>query len=91
VYSIGMLDVALVETLELLTPVEQRAILAVAEFLKRWRADGADARVLIEALLAELPAGEPHFNTPDEGLSPARIAARRFMRENPTLMRLLAQ
>ena len=29
-------------------------------------------------------------NAPDEGLSPARIAARRFMREHPTLMRLLA-
>jgi hypothetical protein len=90
-YSRGMVDVALLETLELLTPGEQKAILAVAEFLKSRREDEASAGALTEALLAELPAGEPRFNTPDEGLSPARMAARRFMRENPTLMRLLAQ
>jgi hypothetical protein len=86
-----MVDMALLETLELLTPAEQKAILAIAEYLKNRRADGADARVLTEALLAELPTGEPRFSSPDEGLSPARRAARRFMRENHTLMRLLAQ
>lgn len=86
-----MVDVALLETLELLTPAEQRAMLAVAEFLKSRRTDGADALVDTEALLAELPSREPRFSAPDEGLSPARLAARRFMRENPTLMRLLAQ
>ncbi len=86
-----MVDTALLETLELLTPVEQKAILAIAEYLKSRRAGGAKAQVLTEALLAELPTAEPRFNTPDEGLSPARRSARRFMRENPTLMRLLAQ
>ena len=89
-YFRGMVDTALLETLELLTPIEQKAILAIAEYLKGRRADGANARVLTEALLAELPAGDPRFNTPDEGLSPARRAARRFIRENPTLMHLLA-
>lgn len=86
-----MVDVALLEALELLTPSEQKAILAIAEFLKNRREDEASARVLTEALLAEVSAPEPRFHTPDEGLSPARLAARRFMRENPTLMRLLAQ
>ncbi len=86
-----MVDTALLETLELLTPVEQKAMLVIAEYLKSQRADGVDARVRTEALLAELPAGAPRFSTPDEGLSPARIAARRFMRKNPTLMHLLAQ
>ena len=86
-----MVDTALLETLELLTPVEQKAILAIAEYLKSRRADGANVRVLADALLAELPAGKPRFDTPDEGLSPARRAARRFMRENPKLMHLLAQ
>ena len=71
-----MVDTALLETLEELSPVEQRALLAVAEYLKNRRADGVDA---------------PRFDVPDEGLSPGRIAARRFMRENPALMRLLAQ
>ena len=85
------MDTALLETLELLTPVEQKAILTIAEYLRTRRADGAHAPALAEALLAELPNGEPHFSTPDEGLSPARIAARHFMRENSTLMRLLAQ
>ncbi len=85
------MDTALLETLELLTPAEQKAILAIAEYLRSRRADGADARALTDALLAELPQGEPHFSSPDEGLSPARRAARRFMRENSTLMRLLAQ
>lgn len=68
---------ALVETLELLTPAEQRAILAVAEFLKSRRADGADARVLIEALLAELPAGEPASTHPTKvyRLSESPLAA----------------
>ena len=82
-----MVDTALLQTLELLTPVEQKAILAIAEYLKSRRADAPNLQVLTEALLAELPAGD----TPDEGLSPARRAARRFMRENPKLMHLLAQ
>ena len=86
-----MVDAALMETLELLTPVEQKAILAIAEYLKSRRDGGADAGISTEALLAELPAGEPRFGTPDEGLSPARNAARRFMRENATLMGLLAK
>jgi hypothetical protein len=86
-----MVNAALLETLELLTPDEQNAILAVAEFLKSHREVELGAPLLSEALLAQLPASEPRFNTPDEGLSPARMAARRFMRENPTLMRLLAQ
>ena len=91
-YSEGMVDVALLETLELLSPDEQKAILAVAQFLKsRRQHEASSSRALTEALLAELPAGEPRFHTPDEGLSPARMAARRFMRENPALMRLLAQ
>ena len=86
-----MVDTALLETLELLTPVEQKAILVIAEYLKSRRADEPNLQVLTEALLAELPAGEPRFDTPDEGLSPARRAARRFMRENAKLMHLLAQ
>lgn len=90
-YARGMVDVALLETLEVLTPSEQKAILAFAEFLKSRRGDEASAEVLTQTLLEELPAGEPQFSIPDEGLSPARLAARRFMRENPTLMRLLAQ
>ena len=52
------------EILELLTPAEQKAILAIAEYLKRRRAEAAYARVLTEALLAELPAGEPRFDPP---------------------------
>ena len=79
------------ETLELLTPLEQKAMLAIAEYLKSQRAEGAEGRTHIEALLGELPAHGPRFSSPDEGLSPARMAARRFMRENPALMRLLAQ
>ena len=90
-YSRGMVNAALLETLEQLTPVEQKAILTVAEYLKSRRADGANAQELTEAMLAELPTAEPRFTSPDEGLSPARQAARHFMRENPTLMRLLAQ
>lgn len=77
--------------MELLNLSEQRAMLAFAEFLKNRRDDGASASELTESLVAELPLGEVIFNTPDEGLSPARMAARRFMRENMTLMRLLAQ
>ena len=69
-----MVDTALLETLELLTPVEQKAILTIAEYLKSWRADGADAPGLTEALLAELPQGEPHFSSPGEGL----LLKRRF-------------
>jgi hypothetical protein len=86
----GMVDLALLETLELLTASEQKAILAVAEFLKSRREEEASSQVLTEALLAELPSHEPRFRTSDEGLSPARKAARNFMRENPTLMHLLA-
>lgn len=86
-----MLDSALLEALELLSPTEQKAILAVAEYLKGRRTEGAQPGTETEALLAELPKGQPRFTTPDEGLSPARQAARRFMRENPSLMRLLAQ
>lgn len=86
-----MLDSALLETLERLTPAEQKAILAVAEYLTTHRTEGVPPQTSIEALLAELPSGPPQFTTPDEGLSPARLAARRFMRDNPSLMRLLAQ
>ncbi len=86
-----MVDTALLETLELLSPAEQKAVLAVAEYLKNRRQDGMDAGGLAEALLAEFQTGEPRFRVTDEGLSPARIAARRFIRENPALMRLLAQ
>ena len=82
---------ALLETLELLTPGEQEAILAFAEFIKSRRDNEDSARALTEALLADLPAGKPRFSTPDEHLTPARRAARRFMRENPKLMRLMAQ
>ncbi|MEP7354635.1 MAG: hypothetical protein ABI824_15515 [Acidobacteriota bacterium] len=86
-----MLDAALLETLESLTPGEQKAILAVAEYLTNRRIQGAGSNGESEALLEELHAGEPRFATRDEDLSPARRAARRFMRENPALMRLLAQ
>ena len=86
-----MVDTALLETLEELSPVEQQALLAVAEYLKNRRVDGADARAITEALLAELPGDAPRFDASDEGLSPGRIATRRFMRENPAMMRLLAQ
>ena len=86
-----MVDSALLETLELLDPAEQKAILAVAEYIKGQRAEGVQPGTVTEALLAELPKDQPHFATPDEGLTPARQAARRFMRENPSLMRLLAQ
>ena len=86
-----MLDTALVATLELLTSSEQKAILAVAEYLRSHRNSGTDPRQTAEAVLAELSSADPRFTTPDEALSPARKAARRFMRENPSLMRLLAQ
>jgi len=86
-----MVDSALLRTLELLTLDEQQAILAVAEYLKNTRGDGAEPSKSAAALVAELTADEPRFAAPDLELSPARKAARRFMRENPTLMRLLAQ
>lgn len=86
-----MVDTALLDILERLTPAEQLAIRAVAEYLTSHRAGGMSPGVAAEALLEELPKGEPRFTTPDEGLSPARRAARRFMHENPSLMRLLAQ
>jgi hypothetical protein len=82
-----MLDGALVDTLERLTPAEQKTILALADYIVLRRSAGEEATA--ESLLAELQ--EPRFSTPDEALSPARQAARRFMRENPALMRLLAQ
>ena len=53
-----MVDSALLEALELLTPAEQKAILAIAEYLKSRRAEAGETRVLPEALLAELPTGE---------------------------------
>lgn len=80
-----MLDGALIDTLERLSPAEQKAILTIAEYIERRRSSGG----VVESLLAEI--SEPRFSTPDEGLSPARQAARKFMRENPVLMRLLAQ
>jgi hypothetical protein len=86
-----MLDSGLLESLELLTATEQKAIKVIAEYLLSQRAEGFQPESAAEALLAELPQGEPRFATPDEGLSPARLAARRFMRKNPSLMRLLAQ
>ncbi len=86
-----MLDSALLQALELLTPDEQEAVLAIAEYLKHQRSGGAEPSRAAAAVLAELTNSEPHFATPDQELSPARRAARRFMRENPTLMRLLAQ
>lgn len=86
-----MVNRALLEALELLTPEEQDAILAVAGYLKDQRVNGTDPSRVTAALLEQVPAGEPAFANPDEGLSPARLAARRFMRENPALMRLLAQ
>jgi hypothetical protein len=86
-----MVDSALLQALELLTPDEQEAVLAVAEYLKNRRASAEAPSTPAAALLAELHTSEPHFATKDHGLSPARQAARRFMRENPALMRLLAQ
>jgi hypothetical protein len=86
-----MLGSALLKSLELLTPAEPKAIRAIAEYLLCQRAEGSPPESAAAALLAELPQGEPRFATPDEGLSPARLAARRFMRENPSLIRLLAQ
>lgn len=86
-----MLDSALLQALELLTPDEQEAVLAVAEYLKHQRGEGAERSKAAEALVTELDTGEPRFATPDEELSVARRAARRFMRENPILMRLLAR
>ena len=87
-----MLDTALLTTLELLTPAEQKAIRASAEYLKSQRDEGAIGRqAAVEDLLAELPTREPQFSTSGDGLSPARMGARRFMRENPALMHLLAR
>lgn len=80
-----MLDGTLIDTLERLSPAEQKVILTIAEYIEQKRTSAGT----VESLLAELR--EPRFSTPDEGLSPARQAARRFMRENPALMRLLAQ
>jgi ABC-type uncharacterized transport system substrate-binding protein len=82
---------SLLQALELLTPVEQEAVLAVAEYLKHQRRSEAEPSAAAAALLAELDRSKPRFATADTDLSPARQAARRFMRENPALMRLLAQ
>jgi hypothetical protein len=86
-----MADTELMAALTKLTAEEQKALLAIAEYMKSHRSEGSDARSLAAELLAELLNGEPRFRGPDEGLSAARIAARRFMRENPALMHLLAQ
>jgi hypothetical protein len=86
-----MVDSALLQALEVLTPDEQEAVRAVAEYLKQQRGVGARESSAAAALLAEVAPNEPHFATGDLDLSAARQAARRFMRENPTLMRLLAQ
>jgi len=87
----GMVDSELLAALELLTPAEQKALIAIADYLKARPNRGTDPRLETESLLAELPVCEPSFTVPDEVLSPARKAARRFMRENSTLMRLLAR
>ena len=86
-----MMNTALLETLESLTPAEQKALLAVAKLLKSHRDGTPSSAEIGEALLAELPGDTLGFRTPDADLSPARAAARRFMRENPTLMGLLAR
>jgi hypothetical protein len=85
----SIVDSALLQALELLTSDEQEAVLAVAEYLKHQRGCGSEPSMAAAALLAELGNNGPSFATPDLELSPARQAARRFMRENPTLMRLL--
>jgi hypothetical protein len=85
-----MVDTALLDTLERLTPGEQKALLAVAEYIVGSR-NVSGAGALADAIIAEIPGNAPQFDTPDQDLSPARRAARRFMRENPELMRLLAQ
>lgn len=82
-----MVDAALLEVLEFLTPSEQRCLLAVAEHLISRRAGGTGEG---DELLSALQRGDIHFAGEDEGLSPARQAARRFMRENPLLFGLLA-
>jgi hypothetical protein len=86
-----MVDSVLLQALELLTPDEQEAVLAVAEYLRHNRASAEAPSTPAAAMLTELDISEPRFATPDHQLSPARQAARRFMRENPALMRLLAQ
>jgi hypothetical protein len=83
----SMVDAALIDALERLSPADQKTILAVAEYIETQRKAGGIA--IAESLLAELH--ELRFSTSDEGLSSARLAARRFMRENQALMRLLAQ
>lgn len=90
-YPRFMVDSNLLATLELLTPGEQQALLAVAHYLK-----GREGRSVIpvpdaESLLAGLSQDEPAFSPPDNDVSPARQAARRFMPEHPVLMRLLAK
>jgi hypothetical protein len=71
-----MVDAALLKARERFTSGEQQTPLGIAEQIVDSRNDRGNT---------------PKFDTPGEGLSPARQAARRFMRENPELMRLLAQ
>ncbi len=63
----------------------------MAEYLIGKRSQDCERGAIAEAVTQEFSSGELRFNAPDEGLSPARLAARRFMRENPELMRLLAR
>ena len=86
-----MVNAALLEILERLSADEQKAMLAVAEYVRLQSARGEKPERVAQALLSELKSEQPRFSTSDEGLSPARLAARRFMRENPELMSLLAQ
>jgi hypothetical protein len=86
-----MVNTQLLQALDSLSPAEQRAILAVAEYLIGKRSQNTGEVASAEAITEEFSTGAIRFNLPDEGLSPARIAARRFMRENPELMNLLAR
>jgi len=86
-----MVDSTLLQALEMLTPDEQEAVRAVAEYLTHQRVGGSEPSKAAAALRAELDISDLRFSAPDVGLSPARQAARRFMRQNPMLMRLLAQ
>jgi hypothetical protein len=61
-----------------------KAILAVAEYLKIRREDETTAQVITDGS-AELCAKTPVFGKSDERLPPARMAAGRSIRENHTL------
>jgi hypothetical protein len=82
-----MLDSALPGTLKRLTAAEQKAGLTVAEYIESQRASGEKGAAA--AIVAEF--ADPLFTDSEENLSPARRAARQFMRENRDLMQLLAQ